>query len=83
MNIDKYMHLVIDFFADKPVLTVVVLLLLLLFCIKKTKEAVKVGVFLLFLAAGFYVFSMLGDASFSGFKNKTSGTVKSQKVLEE
>ena len=83
MDIDRYIQLVANFFADKPILTVIVLLALILFCIKKTKEAIKVAVFLLFLAAGFYVFSMLGDASFSGYKSKTSGTIKSQGVLDE
>ena len=83
MNVDRYIQQAMDFFADKPLIAVIVLGVVLLFCIKKTKEAMKVGIFLLILAVGFYVFSQLGDASFHGLKAKSAGTVKSQKALEE
>lgn len=83
MNIDRYIRLITDFITDQPIIAGIILVVLAIFCIKKTKEAIKVGVLLLFLAAGFYVFSLLGDASFSGFKNKSSGTVKSQQALGE
>lgn len=83
MNIDRYIRLATDFFTDKPLVAVIIVGAILLFYIKKTKEAIKVTIFLLFLAVGFYVFSELGSVSFQGLQNKSTGTVKSEKALEE
>lgn len=83
MDINYYFDLAKYYIIENPIIALIVLACIVLFAIKKPKEATKTGVFIVIIIAGLYVVSMLSDSSLQGVQGKKTGSMKAADALEK
>ncbi len=83
MDINYYFDLAKYYIIENPIIALIALACIVLFAIKKPKEATKTGVFIAIVIAGLYVVSMLGDSSLQGVQGKKTGSMKAADALEK
>ena len=72
MNFSHIMELVVDYARSYPLLAAAVGVALLLYTYFKPKQALKLALFIGFVAAVFYVLSYIREGTGSGMKQKES-----------